>query len=764
MLRSRGAAQRPGVATIVLSTYSRAMRHPFSCTFLLVVADECLALQNQSLQTAAAWRLVTRSLYGGHFISGTMFRRHYRDLLDMLQLLRSCLPLQPEFIHAYFEEHLIMYSRESRPWETRLEPMEIPDSVRNQYLEVLDECRGRDAQNYTQVLGRMRQVLNQALRDGRLLAERIWAAVSGLRAEGFKPIIFAATETEAEAIVRHIGCAHRYRHERHPKNCPGCDRCRNFNKFDVGGHSIVVSGSDGPQMDPLVVFTVGADAQGLNLQHLGDAIVLRPTQMDLLVQIMGRLDRPGQASERLCRTIIYLRRSHEEAEVAHLSKYAAFWSLHIRPLARDIVNATMESCNQEEGAVAERLLSLVEGKSSEREASSSVRSGGANTSPREPKIKPRSFLDAECWALQRKDQGGETPVWARRFVGGATGLQAVCRTVKRKVSDQSDVCADTSRPPVRMTEKSLQDGLKFLLDHDAQFRHILQLVGPPTDILELLNKEIPDAFTSLAQTICFQQLSLKVCQQMFDRLLGLCGDRERKLLSPERVLATEARQLREVAKLSFRKVLYIQEAAEQFASGKLSTAWFEQATDHEARQRLNSLNGIGEWSTEMFLIFQLHRHGGYLYGDVAFQKAIRMVYDVQAPPEVTKLCDVSWRPSREQMEERTRLWGPFSSIGCLYCLRVADNEKSAIFLPETSTSIGVPFALPVELDPAKDTVKGKRPKRLKSEKSDESALRVSLAETEGNGPKRPKFSVELKPCASVFSIVLKNTGEVTDLG
>ena len=62
--------------------------------------------------------------------------------------------------------------------------------------------------------------------------------------------------------------------------------------------------------------------------------------MDQLVQMMGRLDRPGQKSEQLCRAILYMKRTHEEAEVAHLQKHAAFWSLHIKPLARFIVMAT----------------------------------------------------------------------------------------------------------------------------------------------------------------------------------------------------------------------------------------------------------------------------------------------------------------------------------------------------------------------------------------------------------------------------------------
>jgi DNA-3-methyladenine glycosylase II len=201
-------------------------------------------------------------------------------------------------------------------------------------------------------------------------------------------------------------------------------------------------------------------------------------------------------------------------------------------------------------------------------------------------------------------------------------------------------------------------------------------------LLSLIGKDVPDAFTTLAQTICHQQLSLKVCQGMFKRLLELCGNRELKLLDPDRVASAKPEKIREVAQLSFRKINYIQKLAERFISGDLTSSFFSEASDQEVREALSSLVGIGEWTTEMFLIFQLQRHGAVIYGDVAFQKALRMVYDLRPPPEVTRYCEVAWSPTREQMQECVMRWGPYSSIASLYMLRLADNENSAIVLPD----------------------------------------------------------------------------------
>jgi len=682
--------------------------------FHLVIADECLALQNtESLQSAAAWRLVTRSLYGGHFISGTMFRRHYRDLLEMLKMLGSSLPLRSDYVQSYFRVYLITYMRPTRPWETRLESMSIPEAVRQHYLEVLDECRGKDAQNYTQVLSRMRRVLNDALRGGRPLAEQVWRTAMMLRGEGYRPIVFSNTEREAEAMVRHIGCARRYRHGRHPAHCPGCDVCRGFNKFATGvAENQPISGSDSP--DTLWIFNVGLDAQGLNLQSYGDALIVRPTQMDLLVQMMGRLDRPGQIATKLCRAIVYIRRTHEEAEVAHLEKHAAFWSLHIKPMAKAIVTATVEAdvCGV---AVDKRYHQIAEAASSSSASLSGENDGGAAGNAIRtgkdgeslwgcstdhsllsiPPLMPRQFLMSLDVGLN-VDAGKKAEAQPESSTAGRF------KRLRRQPSGHS-FAIDLSSPPcvpldltlpdpgkptewpsipTRMTRDSICEGLSFLIRHDPRFKHMIRLLGPPTSILNLLEGEVPDPFTTIAQTICHQQLSMTICKQMFDRLLGLCGDRDLKVLVPARVVATPAETIREVAQLSFRKIEYIKHAAQRFQTGDLNTQMFEEATDEQLRRQMSELPGIGEWTTEMFLIFQSRRHGGIPYGDVALQSAMKMVYDLRPPVHLVARNEVNWSPTRRQMEERAERWGPYGSIATLYLLRIADNEGSAVFLPD----------------------------------------------------------------------------------
>lgn len=656
----------------IITTYSRAARHPFSCTCLLVIADECLALQNtDTLQCAASWRLVSRALYGGHFISGTMFRKHYGDLLDMLKMLRSSIPLRGEFVQAYFGAYLISYVRPQRPWSTELIPLEIPPSVQSSYSEVLDECRGRGAQNFVKVLGRMRRLLSLSLQqDARPLSEAVWRTVQELRAKGHRPLVFASTEREAEALVRHIACARRFR-KSHPQHCKGCDLCRNFNKFAQPGAQNMppIEGTESDQ--ELLVFTVAADSAGLNLQSLGDALVLRPVQMDQLVQMMGRLDRPAQTSHKLCRAILYMKRTHEEAEVAHLQKHAAFWSLHIKPVARLIVMAT------DSEDVSGKYQELLELESKNRNAAAPENVSNEQATHKQAEMWPHSFqFQKRSWGISEAEAASK-----QRKVESPTKNH-----VFQQIQSSTPVAINLEMPsfpdlPKVMTRQSVQLGVGYLIENDDRFRHVVQLIGPPTAILELLGKGRPDPFTTLVQTVCHQQLSVKVCQGMFQRLLGLCGDRDNKILHPQRVVAESPDKIREVAKLSYRKIQYIQKIAARFLDGTLNTEVFEEASDQELRERMTQLPGIGEWTLEMFLIFQLHRHGGIPFGDVAIQSAMKLIYNIVPPADVTAKNEVSWMPSRAQMEAFALRWGPFGSIASLYLLRVADNVNT-IFLPD----------------------------------------------------------------------------------
>jgi DNA-3-methyladenine glycosylase II len=72
------------------------------------------------------------------------------------------------------------------------------------------------------------------------------------------------------------------------------------------------------------------------------------------------------------------------------------------------------------------------------------------------------------------------------------------------------------------------------------------------------------------------------------------------------VLAHSAEGLR-AAGLSGRKVGYLRDLAERTADGRLQLDWLDELSDAEVRAQLVAVSGIGAWSADMFLLFELHR-------------------------------------------------------------------------------------------------------------------------------------------------------------
>ena len=67
-----------------------------------------------------------------------------------------------------------------------------------------------------------------------------------------------------------------------------------------------------------VVANIATDAQGINMQHDGDCIVCRPTPGDVLEQMKGRVDRPGQRCKQLLLVVVFAGSTIEEAEFANI--------------------------------------------------------------------------------------------------------------------------------------------------------------------------------------------------------------------------------------------------------------------------------------------------------------------------------------------------------------------------------------------------------------------------------------------------------------
>ena len=162
-----------------------------------------------------------------------------------------------------------------------------------------------------------------------------------------------------------------------------------------------------------------------------------------------------------------------------------------------------------------------------------------------------------------------------------------------------------------------------------------------------------DPFHTLARAIVGQQISVKAAQSVWNKLEGLV-----KVVSPASVLEKKRPQLRACG-LSDRKVEYIADLAQHFADGKIHVHRWPAMGDEDIISELTEVRGIGRWTAEMFLMFNLLRPDVFPLGDLGLQNGIRKSYFKRTA-------------SLGRMRKLGETWRPWRSVATWYLWRSLD--------------------------------------------------------------------------------------------
>lgn len=164
-----------------------------------------------------------------------------------------------------------------------------------------------------------------------------------------------------------------------------------------------------------------------------------------------------------------------------------------------------------------------------------------------------------------------------------------------------------------------------------------------------------DAFTTLARSIVGQQISVAAAQSVWNRTLETLQHE----VTPARVLKTKQEDLR-ASGLSNRKVEYIRDLADHFHHGRLRTEQWTKMDDEDLIKELSSIRGIGRWTAEMFLIFNLMRPNVLPLDDIGLIRAISINYFSGEPV------------SRHEAREVAANWAPWRTVATWYMWRSID--------------------------------------------------------------------------------------------
>ena len=201
------------------------------------------------------------------------------------------------------------------------------------------------------------------------------------------------------------------------------------------------------------------------------------------------------------------------------------------------------------------------------------------------------------------------------------------------------------------------EAIAHLERNDRVLRRVIKQTGPCK--LDPVFKRSP--FESLVRAVAHQQLHANAANSILKRFVALFP--RKRFPRPDDVLAIPESALRGVG-FSHAKVLAIRDIAAKTAEGIVPTAIrIRRLDDAEIIERLTQVRGVGRWTVEMLLIFQLGRPDVLPVDDFGVRNGFRVAYKLDKMPTPREVRNYGER------------WAPHRTTAAWYLWRVADASR-----------------------------------------------------------------------------------------
>ena len=199
---------------------------------------------------------------------------------------------------------------------------------------------------------------------------------------------------------------------------------------------------------------------------------------------------------------------------------------------------------------------------------------------------------------------------------------------------------------------------KHLARVDPVMRRLIREVGP----FALTPRVRRSPFESLARAIAFQQLHEKAADSILKRFIALFSGR--RFPRPVDLLAADRRAIRRSG-FSRAKVLALRDLAAKTLDGTVPTGRVVRTLDDDAIiERLIAVRGVGRWTVEMLLIFQLGRPDVLPGDDFGVRNGFRIAYGLRKMPTPKEVLCYGER------------WKPYRTAAAWYLWRAVDRAKA----------------------------------------------------------------------------------------
>lgn len=199
--------------------------------------------------------------------------------------------------------------------------------------------------------------------------------------------------------------------------------------------------------------------------------------------------------------------------------------------------------------------------------------------------------------------------------------------------------------------RSYRAAAAILSERDPVLRRLVAQAGPVR-----VRPPTESHFAALVRAILYQQLADAAARAIHGRLLAALGGE----VTPKRLLSLSSQTLRAVG-LSASKAASMQDLATKILNGSvvLYPAALRGRSDDEIVATLTGVRGIGTWTAQMFLMFQLRRLDVWPSGDLGVRKGFGLAWGMPTPtPKQLKTLGDAYRPYR--------------SVVAWYCWRAAE--------------------------------------------------------------------------------------------
>lgn len=203
---------------------------------------------------------------------------------------------------------------------------------------------------------------------------------------------------------------------------------------------------------------------------------------------------------------------------------------------------------------------------------------------------------------------------------------------------------------------------KIIFDHTTmEVRYLISKDTP----LNLLIEKIPSVYLPATKAPWVQLIEMIVAQQLSTKVAEVIWQRIQTIFAyqwiPQQVYETSENDFRRLG-VSFAKIPYIKGIAKKMIDDPFFFETLQKLSNDDGIVQLCTLNGIGPWTAEMFLIYGFRRLNVMSYGDLGLRIAVTKLFRKKGPI------------SRRTFKQLTQQWQPYASVASLFLWRAYEEK------------------------------------------------------------------------------------------